>query len=420
MKLRAIIRSQLQPTSTFSVSVVVVVVSWLVTVTPLNIEFLAPLELALKEFEYSDVAISQVGTDDNLRIDTGIVLVNVGKAGRMEIAEIIAAVDEAKPLAIGLDVMFMPNDDTVGAKYLSEVVHRVKSKIVLAEVLTHDLQHTADFVGLDRGIFRETQNVTFGFVDLPGTSTYRTIRQWQPIATVRGNCEQSFALALFRAGGGLLEGADDGQKYLCYQRQKTWYVVDGRECLHPNSQQRHVLTGRRVLIGYLGDVLGDTTTMEDRYFTPLNASYIGRSKPDMYGLEIHATALSMLLHGQRLNQVPPLLDGLVAFLIAVLIVAFNRRFVARLQTFGEFATRLLQVAMLAGVFGAMAYLLLEHFILVPIDVSVACSLLCLDIATIYDGTALTLHRSVINAARRTRYRYVRYQRRSVRRKDRSR
>jgi CHASE2 domain-containing sensor protein len=389
-----------------------------VTIVPLNIEFLAPLEIALKEFEYSDVVISQIGMDRNLRIDTGIVLVNVGKAGRSQIADIIAAVDEAKPLAIGLDIMFMPNGDTAGTSHLCEVVRQAKARIVVAEVLTHDLQKTSDYVGIERGIFGKSNHVVFGFVNLPGSSTYRTVRRWQRSATIGEQHEQSFALALLNAGAKVnaSEWTTDGLENLCYQRQKTWFVVEGNDILC-NSQKRQVLAGRRILIGYLGDVLGDTSRIEDRFFTPLNASYVGRSTPDMYGLEIHATALSMLLHGHRLQNIHPLFDALVAFIIALIIISFNRRFVTNMRSFGEFVTRLIQVVILSGVFSAMAYMLLEVDVLVPIDISVACSLLCLDIATIYDGTALTLYRSVKSASRRTRLTYRQYQRRRTNRQD---
>jgi len=58
-----------------------------------------------------------------------------------------------------------------------------------------------------------------------------------------------------------------------------------------------------VLIGFCGET-PNSFSMNDRYFTPLNQQYTGRSLPDMFGVVIHANIISMLLEKSFINEVP--------------------------------------------------------------------------------------------------------------------
>ena len=63
-----------------------------------------------------------------------------------------------------------------------------------------------------------------------------------------------------------------------------------------SSLSKEFLRGKIVLIGYLGENLVDSLSCHDKYFTPLNENYVGRSMPDMYGVVIHANIVSMILN----------------------------------------------------------------------------------------------------------------------------
>jgi len=55
------------------------------------------------------------------------------------------------------------------------------------------------------------------------------------------------------------------------------------------------LRGKILLLGFLGDSLTGKYTSEDKFYSPLNGKMIGRSLPDIYGVEIHANIIRMIL-----------------------------------------------------------------------------------------------------------------------------
>ncbi len=57
-----------------------------------------------------------------------------------------------------------------------------------------------------------------------------------------------------------------------------------------------MIEGRIIIFCYLGEYLGDRESLEDKFFTPLNKKYIGRTFPDMYGGVIHANIISQILN----------------------------------------------------------------------------------------------------------------------------
>ena len=74
---------------------------------------------------------------------------------------------------------------------------------------------------------------------------------------------------------------------------------------------------RIVLIGFSGEN-ENTFSMKDRYYTPINEKYHGRSLPDMHGVTVHANIISMLLDEDYIDEVPEYILYFIAFLIYVI------------------------------------------------------------------------------------------------------
>jgi CHASE2 domain-containing sensor protein len=73
------------------------------------------------------------------------------------------------------------------------------------------------------------------------------------------------------------------------------------------------LRGKIIILGFLGEQIGNNSSLEDLHFTPLNKEQIGRSKPDMYGTVIQANIVSMLLHQDYINTTPKWVELVLAF-----------------------------------------------------------------------------------------------------------
>lgn len=76
-----------------------------------------------------------------------------------------------------------------------------------------------------------------------------------------------------------------------------------------------------VIIGYMGDYTGDIA-WEDKFFTPLNANYIGKANPDMFGVVVHANVVSMILREDYINEMPAWLMYPISFIIIFFNVWF--------------------------------------------------------------------------------------------------
>lgn len=405
----------MRPTSTAHVSIVVSIVCAVLSAIPINIEFLAPLEIALKEFEYSDVVASRLQAPTPRRVDTSIVIVNIGHASRIDIARAISIVRYAGAKAIGIDAVFTMRADPVEQEFLVSTINSTPN-IVMGEVLRNSNESGNDIMysHRERGLQGSGVHAMYGNVNLQGSSSYKTVRHWDPVVKVGASDSKSMALLLYEVftGDSMQLSISAEPVYIRYQRQRTWFSVD-IERLFAGENETIDFKNKIVLFGFLGKQIGDTNSTEDRFYTTQNQFYIGRSAPDMYGVEIHATILSMLLHQDFMKAAPSWVDMVLGLVLSYLILSINRTISRRNPSLGETVTRFAQAALLTAVFSVMAYCYLEWSLLLPIDLSVACCVLSLDIATVYDGTAATVYRRIQRGIRITR---VRISRRSVRRK----
>jgi CHASE2 domain-containing sensor protein len=82
-----------------------------------------------------------------------------------------------------------------------------------------------------------------------------------------------------------------------------------------------LIKGKIVIIGYMGDYTGDVA-WEDKFFTPLNANYIGKANPDMFGVVVHANIVSMILREDYINVMPDWLMYCFSLILIFLNVWF--------------------------------------------------------------------------------------------------
>ena len=91
---------------TLFATIAVFVLLILIGMIPINFYVLNPMKLALKDFDFNDVAYSKLGKDEDLPPDKRITVINIGDLDREGIAVLIEKVNSYKPKVIGLDVYF--------------------------------------------------------------------------------------------------------------------------------------------------------------------------------------------------------------------------------------------------------------------------------------------------------------------------
>lgn len=256
------------------------------------------------DFNMSDLYIQFADARPVRHLDDRIVIVDIGYAGREEIAEALEIVAIAEPKVVGLDVNF-PYPRGYSDEYLIEGI-RSQHEIVLPLALEQEPDGL--FNVSERPFFYDSlrsDNIHYGVVNLPAKSQRASIREFETSFRLRGDSVMpSYVVEMARLG--------DPEAYRKYEaRGKERETIDyaSREFtvipIDKLLDRADELTGKYVLIGSLGDAY-------DMHSTPLN-SY----QP---GLTIHANALATLLDGAWYRMIPDWVDYVISIMLCFLVL----------------------------------------------------------------------------------------------------
>jgi len=143
---------------------------------------------------------------------------------------------------------------------------------------------------------------------------FKVCRSFPPVFTINGQQHLSFAVRIARRfdARATSEFLDRGNKaetinyrgnILDYGQTRfggRYMALDVEDVLKRRFEPG-ALKGKILLLGYLGDSFDDRS-WEDKFFTPLNIKYAGRSNPDMFGVVVHANIISMILKRDYINK----------------------------------------------------------------------------------------------------------------------
>ena len=99
---------------------------------PINFYVLNPMKMALKDFDFNDIAYAKLEKGKYDSMDRRIVVVNTGKLDRAEIGFLIEKINTYGPKTIGLDIFFLepkeeePQKDSI----LREALKKTKILLV--------------------------------------------------------------------------------------------------------------------------------------------------------------------------------------------------------------------------------------------------------------------------------------------------
>lgn len=230
-----------------------------------------------------------------------MVVVDIDRAGREEIAELISLVNMCGPKAVGVDINF-------------EVAHEDDSILLSAVaespciVLPLGLQQTSggDFEIADKPFFySDMEGVNYGAANLPGKKAVSSIREFPVSFKMKDGSEQlSFVAVLAQ------KAAPEAYQHL-RERKSNLEAIDYASLEFPIMsipevyEHPEALDGKIVLIGAVNEA-------SDMHATPVARS--------MAGLSIHAHALATVLKGKYYTQLPKWVDYAIAYLLCYIIV----------------------------------------------------------------------------------------------------
>ena len=344
----------------------------------LNFEILNPIGEAFSDVDVTDLAYSQLGKNEDKRgvdehgiprLDTNVVIVNIGDLSRKEIAEQIFKINQNGAKVIGVDAFFDGDRDPIGDMMLESAIRFGKNVILVSKAVNYSKDDNfCDSIEHSNSKFQELAlktGLANMVTDNEGTdqSKFNICRSFLVKAHVRksDHIEYSFPieLACHLDSSAVMDliARENDEEYinfsgnihrdfmtLPYNRFKVYDVNyrDDNWCA-PNAFKNKI-----VLMGFLGSTL-DEVTGEDKFFTPFNHKYVGKSDLDMYGVVVHANSISMILERDFIDEFPKWLSHLIGFLITYLLFAAFRGIFNDYKVWYDGLTKLLSLILIAVV-----------------------------------------------------------------------
>lgn len=311
---------------------------------PVNQLFIDPFSEAIKNHDIMDVSFSRFrDKKDPALFDNRIILLNSEVTNRKDISEVINFLDRSGVAAIGVDLLFDSIDYTAVDTALVQSLSR-PNVIVGYTFEEHQNLDIPSKLGFASHPFI-SDHVHQGYVNLASDDGF-SVRAYEPFHEVEGKVDTSFALKIAsKIDPQIVEIADQRhhkKEWINFRRLQPgsanmYYPVNRDSTVHyaytsvrqflkdTSEYEKPYLKDKLILIGFSGEN-NEAISLKDRYFTPLNEKYTGRSHPDMYGVTVHANIISMLLDHDYINEIPDW--GL--YLFALIIFFMNYLFFIRL------------------------------------------------------------------------------------------
>ncbi len=270
-----------------------------VSLISLNLSFFKPFKNAFKDFSYLDLYYAEKLDDTAGDINQSIVLVNVNRLERSEIAKLINKLKAQKPSVIGIDVIFKQKKDSMGDQALAQSLQGSNMVVAYEVTNTEVVKSTSAIVST------EHKNAYSNFSFDPETTV---VRNFQGYRKNGERIEVAFGTAISKM---FLKNKwqEHWEAYLLKERpinfkgnRDNFLVLEYQDVM--NLKEIPLVKDHIVLLGYLGDELHHEFDLEDKHFTPMNSKFVGKSVPDTFGLVVHANIINMIITDNFIKVVP--------------------------------------------------------------------------------------------------------------------
>lgn len=331
---------------------------------------------ALADVELTDWVFKKLR--ENPDVDQNIVVVNIGRLSRKEIAQQLQIVSKYKPRVIGIDSFFDCKTglrdtvncpqlrDTLGNLMLSNAIQEAGNVILVNKVLQKDTlldENTFDSLRRSDPIFLDNAHDD-GFASLDTEAAFqddvKTCRAFHPKLVVNKEVQYAFSVEM-----AMLYDSVKTQKFLNRRNMtevinyrgnvfdifestnyhQMFFTLDVSDVLTENFVPE-MIKDKIVIFGYLGEYLGDPS-WADKFYTPLNKKLAGKANPDMFGAVVHANIVSMILNEDYVNEMKEWQEMMMAIIICLLNVALFSLINSRLPLWYDGITKILQILQLA-------------------------------------------------------------------------
>jgi len=368
-------------------------------------ELFDPIGDALADVRITDVVFSQLREDPVAEED--IVLVNIGLEPRAGIATMLQIINAYNPKVIGVDTFFSIPKDSLGDALLEEALAQIENLVLVTKLELYN-EETEQFDSLLHSLPRFSRHADAeAFANLitgaQQQDQLKTCRTFTPKEIAKGEYQVAFGVKLaeylsqkkvdkfinrnndietinFR-GNVLDYGATNfGNKY---------FALDVDDVYSENFLP-DIIEDKIIIFCFLGNYIGDQLSTEDKFITPLNKVYAGRTKPDMFGGVIHANIVSMILNEDYVDRMDEVTAVIVAIIFCFLNVVLFSVIYKRIPKWYDGVTKLFQVFELIGLSILIVYFF--HWFSYELNLTLALAAIALsgDSLEVYYGVVKNL------------------------------
>ncbi|MCB0495824.1 MAG: CHASE2 domain-containing protein [Cyclobacteriaceae bacterium] len=386
-------------------------------------DFLDPIGDALSGYELTDQVFSNPQWREVPPPDENILIVNVGNLSRREIAQQINILNSFQPKALGIDLIFRNlKADTLGDLMLADAIANTPNAIVYQKLLSPG--------DVDEDIFYDVEysnpifnlgNAKPGFVNLLNDEKadaqqfeIKTCRSFYPkqylYDSLNSKVDTVYAFAVelarflkpdnvkdFLARNNDEEIVNYSGNIIDYGKTRLgtrFYALDTYQVLDTLFTP-DLVKDKIVLMGVMGSSFDDKYTIEDKYFTPLNARQAGRANPDMFGVVVHANIISMILNNSYIDTMGSTGSYIAAFILCFSNILVFTLIYYKLSEWYDGLTKLLQL--LQALLFTFLIILAFHLYNYKLDLTLAIILVLLagDVLEVYYGFVMNAYCGVM-------------------------
>jgi CHASE2 domain-containing sensor protein len=333
-------------------------------------EVFDPIGEMFADFELTDIVMSQLRVAPDA--DEDIVIVNIAYANRAELGVMIDILNQYNPAVIGVDIEFNQRKEFAEDSLFVEVLSRTPN-VVLGSVLRQFNEISLEFDTVLLPEQRIAKHADFGYVNLlTGASSQddlKSCREYAVYQYANGEKQYAFATKLAMYKDTVLTrkflDRNNIEEVINYKGNvfdfgqtefgTRYYVLDYQEVMEQLFVS-DIITDKVIIMCFLGKYLGDQQTREDKYFSPLNKRYVGKSEPDMFGGVVHANIVSMILEEDYVNSMSRNSSIALAIIILILNVVLFTWIYMALPKWYDGITKIIQLIQILGASILMVWL----------------------------------------------------------------
>lgn len=382
------------------------------SLVPFKFDALDPISKAFSDFDLTDLVFSRMLADQEGE-DKDIVLVNIGETTRAEFAQMIDTLNKYEPHIIAIDAFYRglkaPEDSTLsintGDSLLASALNNVKNLVMVSQLNKYnEKKKRFDTLETSNALF--SKRAQYGYANLTTTSQgnmteFTTSRSFIPKAkyfdaeTKKEKEAIAFAvkIAEIRApkkAKRFLE-RNNTTEYINFQgnigfgesEKPKYMTIDVAQLLN-NGFEPSLIKNKIIILGFMGKSFGEKS-FADKFYTPLNKNYVGKSTPDMYGVIVHANIVSMILQEKYIDELSDWLNIAIMVFASFLSISLFSYFFRNLGYWYDAITVVFQFLISFALFTATVFAFLWFRLKIDTSLAIGAVVLSGLIVEIYYG-----------------------------------